>query len=46
MANELRLQAVQVDPSEFRGVSLCHGLETRVPRLLRLEKTVQKDALV
>lgn len=44
VANELRLQAVQASPSGVRGVWLRHGLETRMQRLLRLEKTVQDDA--
>ena len=46
VANELRLQAVQVSPSGVRGVWLRHSLETRMQRLLRLEKTVQDDAFV
>jgi hypothetical protein len=37
VANELRLQDVQVSASGVRGVWVRHGLETRLKRLLRLE---------
>lgn len=46
VANELRLQEVQVSPSGVRGVWLRHGLETRVQRLLRLEAQAQDDTFV
>lgn len=46
VANELRLQGVQVSPSGVRGVWLRHGLETRTQRLLRLEKHSQEDTFV
>ena len=38
VANQLRLQEVQVSPSGVRGVWLRHDLETRHKRLLRLER--------
>ena len=46
VANELRLQGVDVGPSGVRGVWLRHDLETRMKRLLRLEKTAQDTTYV
>ena len=46
VANELRLQGVNVSPSGVRGVWLRHDLETRHKRLLRLERTCQDSPLV
>jgi hypothetical protein len=46
VANELRLQGVQVSPSGVRGVWLRHGLETRIQRLLRLEASAQEQTFV
>jgi len=43
VANELRLQNVNVSPTGVRSVWLRHGLETRYKRLLRLEQHVQRD---
>ncbi|MEM9558523.1 MAG: helix-turn-helix domain-containing protein, partial [Acidobacteriota bacterium] len=37
VANQLRLQDIEVSPSRVRGVWLRHDLETRHKRLLRLE---------
>lgn len=45
--NELRLAGVEVSPSGVRGVVwLRHGLETRLQRLLRLEKHSQEDTFL
>jgi len=46
VANELRLQGVNVGPSGVRGVWLRHDLETRHKRLLRLEKTAQDSTYI
>jgi transposase InsO family protein len=46
VANELRLQDVNVSASGVRGVWLRHDLETRTKRLLRLERTAQDDTVV
>jgi transposase InsO family protein len=43
VANELRLQGVQVSPTGVRSVWLRHSLETRHKRLLRLEQHTQQD---
>lgn len=45
IANELRLQSVDVSPSGVRGVWLRHELATRHQRLLRLETHAQDDTL-
>lgn len=41
IANELRLQNVNVSPSGVRGVWLRHELTMRYQRLMRLEKHAQ-----
>jgi transposase InsO family protein len=46
VANELRLQGVNVGPSGVRGVWLRHDLETRHKRLLRLENTSQDSTYI
>ncbi|HXH82653.1 MAG TPA: helix-turn-helix domain-containing protein [Candidatus Tectomicrobia bacterium] len=46
VANELRLQNVNVGVSGVRGVWSRHDLETRLKRLLRLERHVQDTAFV
>jgi transposase InsO family protein len=46
VANELRLQGVNVSPSGVRGVWLRHDLETRHKRLLRLERISQNSTFV
>jgi len=46
VANELRLQNVNVGVSGVRGVWSRHDLETRLKRLLRLERHVQETAFV
>ena len=46
VANELRLQNVNVGVSGVRGVWSRHDLETRLTRLLRLERQVQEMAFV
>jgi transposase InsO family protein len=46
VANELRLQNIQVGPSGVRGVWLRHDLETRHRRLLRLEQHAQESTYV
>jgi len=46
IANELRLQGLNVGPSGVRGVWLRHNLETRSRRLLRLEQASQETTLV
>jgi transposase InsO family protein len=46
IANELRLQGVQVSAAGVRGVWLRHDLETRHKRLLRLEAQAQDTTLV
>ena len=46
VANELRLEGVNVGPSGVRGVWLRHDLETRHKRLLRLEAEARNTALV
>ena len=46
VANELRLQGVNVGVSGVRGVWSRHDLETRLKRLLRLERHVQETAFV
>jgi hypothetical protein len=37
---------VQVSASGVRGVWVCHGLETRLKRLLGLKQTAQDDTIV
>jgi len=46
VANELRLQDVQISAGGVRGVWLRHDLETRHKRLLRLEREAQQGDLV
>jgi transposase InsO family protein len=46
VANELRLEGVDVSPTGVRGVWLRHDLETRTKRLLRLEREAQQDTFV
>ena len=46
VANELRLQNVNVGSSGVRGVWLRHDLETRHKRLLRLERQSQETTYV
>jgi transposase InsO family protein len=46
MANELRLQNVNVSPAGVRGVWMRQGLETRHRRLLRLEQHTQEETFV
>jgi transposase InsO family protein len=46
VANELRLEAVNVSPTGVRGVWLRHDLETRTKRLLRLEREAQQQTFV
>lgn len=46
VANELRLQGVEVSASGVRGVWLRHDLETRVKRLLRLERVAREEPAV
>jgi transposase InsO family protein len=46
VANELRLQSVEVGPTGVRGVWHRHNLETRYKRLMRLEQTAQGDTYV
>jgi transposase InsO family protein len=46
VANELRLQGVNVGVSGVRGVWGRHDLETRLKRLLRLEQAAQDSTLV
>lgn len=46
VANELRLQGVNVSPTGVRSVWLRNGLETRHKRLLRLERDAQEDTYV
>src|SRR5882672_6870474 len=46
VANELRLQNVNVGVSVVRGVWSRHDLEARLKRLLRLERHVQETAFV
>jgi len=46
IANELRLQGVDVSPSGVRGVWLRHDLETRYKRLLRLEAEAREQTHV
>jgi transposase InsO family protein len=46
VANELRLQGLNVSPTGVRGVWLRHGLETRHKRLLRLEREAQDETFV
>lgn len=45
IANELRLQNVDVSPSGVRGVWLRHDLKTRYQRLMRLEKHAQDETI-
>ena len=45
IANELRLQNVDVSPSGVRGVWLRHDLTTRHQRLLRLKTRAQDDTV-
>jgi transposase InsO family protein len=46
VANELRLQGLNVSPTGVRSVWLRHALETRHKRLLRLEQQMQEDTYV
>ena len=46
VANELRLQDIEISPGGVRGVWLRHELETRHKRLLRLEREAQGDTFV
>ena len=46
VANELRLQNINVSPAGVRGVWMRHGLETRHRRLLRLEQHAQEQTFV
>jgi transposase InsO family protein len=46
VANELRMQNLQVSPAGVRNVWMRHDLETRHKRLLRLEKQVQDDTFI
>jgi transposase InsO family protein len=46
VANELRLQDIQVSPAGVRNVWMRHGLETRHKRLLALEKQSQEETFV
>jgi len=46
VANELRLQNVNVGVSGVRGVWSRHDLETRLKRLLRLERHAQETTFV
>jgi transposase InsO family protein len=46
VANELRLEGVNVSSSGVRGVWLRHDLETRTKRLLRLEREAQQQTFV
>jgi transposase InsO family protein len=46
VANELRLQEVNISSGGVRGVWLRHDLETRHKRLLRLEKASQDSTIV
>jgi transposase InsO family protein len=46
VANELRLQNVNVSAGGVRGVWLRHDIETRHKRLLRLEKHVRETPVV
>jgi transposase InsO family protein len=46
VANELRLQGIDLSPSGVRGVWLRHDLETRHKRLLRLERQSHEDTFV
>jgi transposase InsO family protein len=46
VANELRLQNINVSPSGVRGVWLRHDLASRHKRLLRLEKQSQEDTFI
>ncbi|MDJ0853042.1 MAG: helix-turn-helix domain-containing protein [Myxococcota bacterium] len=46
VANELRLQNINVSPAGVRGVWMRHGLETRHRRLLRLEQHAQEETFV
>ena len=46
VANELRLEGVNVSPTGVRGVWLRHDLETRTKRLLRLEREAQQETFV
>lgn len=46
VANELRLQSVNVSSSGVRGVWLRHDLETAHKRLLRLERHTRETPMV
>jgi len=46
VANELRMQNIQVSPSGVRGVWVRHDLVTRHKRLLRLERSAQDTTYV
>src|SRR5262245_4242693 len=46
VANELRLQAVNVSSSGVRGVWIRNEIETRYKRLMRLETATQETTLV
>jgi len=46
VANELRLQDMQVSPSGVRSVWIRHELQTRHQRLMRLEREAQGDTFV
>ena len=46
VANQLRLQGIEVGPNGVRGVWSRHGLETRHKRLLRLEQEARDETFV
>ena len=46
VANELRMQDINVSPSGVRGVWIRHDIATRHKRLLRLEKQTHDDTFI